>query len=961
MDINTLEEKLGIANLSDAEKLALVKGIESNVQASKAAVKAQEAGQYASLVVDAIKRIKNDLETRFNELNGIIDVKAKSLQDGKDGVDGKNGKDGVDGKDGKDGISITGPKGDAGADGVDGVGVQDAYIDFDGSLIIKLTDGTEINVGEVVPMDVAEKIKVIGNGGGTSQSVLDSLASLQDQIDSISGGSSGLTYKGTWNASTNTPTLASSTGTNGWYYVVSVAGSTNLNGVTDWQVGDWAIYNGSTWQKLDQTNLVTSVAGRTGAVTLSNTDISGLGTMSTQAASNVAITGGTINGTTVGATTAAAGTFTTLTATGQTSLGGAAGSEGLRVNTVASAVNYVAVQGDTSISPKISSAGSGTNLNLLLSSKGVSGIGFYSNGFAQQQLNVSHTASAVNYVQVTGAATGGRPTISAQGSDASAGLNIYGKAGGSMIFSCNGGSVVALQLNNTSSGVNYLQMAAGVTGTGPALSVAGSDTNIPLVLQPKGTGALQAQQTDSTATGGNARGANAVDWQTNRGNANQVASAQFSTVSGGSSNRVSSYGGFVGGGESNLVSSYDSVAVAGASNQATGGYSFVGGGLNNYSTGSNSVSVGGYFNTASGFNGFVGGGERNSTTSSAAVTTQATTTVTSGSTAVTLSGSNAAIKVGQLINGTGITGYPNLTYVAAISGTSLTLSQAASGSSTSTLSFYTPHGVVVGGGNNQASGSYSFIGGGGDAGTAANRNVASGDWSVVSGGAKNLASGVGSFVGGGGFYGSGFAGNTASGGGASVVGGFGNFSGGYASFVGGGDTNSANSFASSILGGRNGTTRSIVGASAFPACYQPVANAPGISQAGLLLLGRQTTDATATVLCSDTSPAGTTNQVILPNNSAYYFSGSVVAGVTGAGNTSSWEFKGTIKRGANAASTALVGTPVLNLIGQDSGASAWVVALTADTTNGGLAVTVTGQASTTIRWVAKIETTEMTY
>jgi hypothetical protein len=50
MDINTLEEKLGIANLSDAEKLALVKGIESNVQASKAAVKAQEAGQYLSLI-----------------------------------------------------------------------------------------------------------------------------------------------------------------------------------------------------------------------------------------------------------------------------------------------------------------------------------------------------------------------------------------------------------------------------------------------------------------------------------------------------------------------------------------------------------------------------------------------------------------------------------------------------------------------------------------------------------------------------------------------------------------------------------------------------------------------------------------------------------------------------------------------------------------------------------------------
>jgi hypothetical protein len=78
----------------------------------------------------------------------------------------------------------------------------------------------------------------------------------------------GLDYKGAWNASTNTPTLVSSAGTNGNYYVVSVAGSTNLNGITDWQIGDWAIFNGSAWQKVDQTNLVTSVNGLTGAVSV---------------------------------------------------------------------------------------------------------------------------------------------------------------------------------------------------------------------------------------------------------------------------------------------------------------------------------------------------------------------------------------------------------------------------------------------------------------------------------------------------------------------------------------------------------------------------------------------------------------------------------------------------------------------------------------------------------------------
>jgi hypothetical protein len=83
-----------------------------------------------------------------------------------------------------------------------------------------------------------------------------------------------LSYQGTWNASTNTPTLTSSVGTKGYYYVVSVAGSTNLNGITDWQVGDWAVYNGSVWQKIDNTDAVTSVNGYTGTVVLTAADVS---------------------------------------------------------------------------------------------------------------------------------------------------------------------------------------------------------------------------------------------------------------------------------------------------------------------------------------------------------------------------------------------------------------------------------------------------------------------------------------------------------------------------------------------------------------------------------------------------------------------------------------------------------------------------------------------------------------
>jgi len=112
------------------------------------------------------------------------------------------------------------------------------------------------------------------SGGGTiaaTDSILTAFGKVQNQISALVGG---VYYKGTWNASTNTPTLTSSSGTKGWYYIVTVAGSTNLDGITDWKVGDWAIFNGTTWDKVDNTDAVSSVNGFTGAVNLGLGDIS---------------------------------------------------------------------------------------------------------------------------------------------------------------------------------------------------------------------------------------------------------------------------------------------------------------------------------------------------------------------------------------------------------------------------------------------------------------------------------------------------------------------------------------------------------------------------------------------------------------------------------------------------------------------------------------------------------------
>jgi hypothetical protein len=257
------------------------------------------------------------------------------------------------------------------------------------------------------------------------------------------------------------------------------------------------------------------------------------------------------------------------------------------------------------------------------------------------------------------------------------------------------------------------------------------------------------------------------------------------------------------------------------------------------------------------------------------------------------------------------------------------------------------HATCVGGISNDATGQYSFVGGG-------QAQIASGIYSSISGGRSNTASSSYATVGGG-FI------NAVSSSYATVSGGRNNAAGSSYATVSGGSYNTASSNSSFISGGSYGTTRLIEGNHVFPACNAPIANTAGVTQSALLLLARQTTDATPTVLCSNISAASTSNQVILPNNAAYSFSGEVIAGVTAAGDTARWTIDGAIKRGANAASTAMVGTPTVTMTHNDAGAAAWAVAVTADTTNGGIKVEVTGAAATTIRWVCKINTTEMTY
>jgi hypothetical protein len=131
----------------------------------------------------------------------------------------------------------------------------------------------------------------------------------------------------------------------------------------------------------------------------------------------------------------------------------------------------------------------GSTQNGLIQTSGTGGISLQTNNGAQTQFIAAHTASAVNYVQVTGAATTGTPVVQAQGSDTNVSLAIRAKGAGNLFFQPN--SLNQFAVTQTASAVNYLQATGSAAGSAPAFSVAGSDTNIDLALTSKGTGVIQ--------------------------------------------------------------------------------------------------------------------------------------------------------------------------------------------------------------------------------------------------------------------------------------------------------------------------------------------------------------------------------------------------------------------------------------------------------------------------------------
>ena len=243
--------------------------------------------------------------------------------------------------------------------------------------------------------------------------------------------------------------------------------------------------------------------------------------------------------------------------------------------------------------------------------------------------------------------------------------------------------------------------------------------------------------------------------------------------------------------------------------------------------------------------------------------------------------------------------------------------------------------AIVGGQNNiNSGGGYSFIGGG-------YNNTSQTDYVVIGGGNVNIVSGQYS----------------------SVLGGSNNKAESTYSSVLGGYYNYAKKNYSSVIGGYGANTRNTYGAVAFAGGNTTFGTGSGAGkqQARFAILSKETTDATPSTLTANGGTYDGDNVLDIPGATAYLVKGSVIAYAVfaGTGDTRAWEFTTVIKR--QYGSPSLVGTPIINDIAYDSGASGWNLSITADASTNSLKVEVTGQVSTSIRWVTKIDSTEVAF
>jgi hypothetical protein len=376
-------------------------------------------------------------------------------------------------------------------------------------------------------------------------------------------------YQGTWDASANTPTLTSSVGTKGHYYVVSVAGSTNLNGITNWGVGDWAVFNGSVWERVEGgadgnfVNLSVSGTASIDNAIISNNSANAALRITQIGAGNALLVEDSSNPdaspfvidatgtTTIGGNPPSAGKLGVVSASGgiaiavsdninssaylRTAAGGAllgtdpgaslhlaaggnttseralsvSGAQNVGIGVTAPVVgNRFQIGGTYAGSTTTRGASIGGTINPAVStsnhtqlfitptvSAGTLPALYYS--YATQGTFTGTVTSQFGFVAestLTGATNNyGFYANIASGAGR---FNFYASGTAANVFAGTtsiGGLVGAesLRVTPVASSVNYLNATGAVTTASPSLSVAGTDTDIDLILTPKGTGVLR--------------------------------------------------------------------------------------------------------------------------------------------------------------------------------------------------------------------------------------------------------------------------------------------------------------------------------------------------------------------------------------------------------------------------------------------------------------------------------------
>lgn len=677
-------------------------------------------------------------------------------------------------------------------------------------------------------------VNITGGSISATDSILTAFGKVQNQINGLIGST---IYQGTWNASTNTPTLTSGVGTRGYYYIVSVSGSTNLDGITDWNIGDWAIFDGTAWQQVDNTDAVVSVNGFTGAVSLTTDNIPE-GTTNqyflnsrARAALSFAAGSGAYNSTT--------GVITIPT----------------NNNQITNGANYITLGSLSGSAPIVYNSGTGA---ISITQAGTACNGFLS---STDWNTFNNKTSCVGTVTCVAANGGSGISISGSPITTSGTFCITNTApySGEAIIVLGGGtcSSVRCGVANTASG----QFSASLSGTSNNTSGYGS-------LIAGGYGNTSSGSYASTIAGGEGNVAN-VNHATIVGGLNNSASASMTFIGAGKSNTASGacsfVGGgcgntnsgawsFLGGGRTNTLSGYSSTLSGGYNNKACGNYSTISGGYNNTTCNSFSGVVGGHSNVAIGTYSFVGGGQCNTASNNHSAVGGGISNAASGNCATigggqgnTASAGHASVLGGQFniatsghsIVGGGLqnnaaagcsgtfSGRYNCTtqgfafvgggYINTACGGWSAIGGGANNTASGACSFIGggrindatgSSSVAVGGDNQTASGNYSFAGGGNDntaSGTMSSlvggrANIASGSCSTVGGGQQNTASNTWSTVSGG-------CSNTANGTRSTVSGGFQNTASGYGAFIGGGSFNTASSYCA-FVGAGNGNAAS---------------------------------------------------------------------------------------------------------------------------------------------------------